>query len=176
MRVLAAVLIALATLAWSAPAAEARTRSDQTQAQSRSAGQQANRASATRRTTTPPRGARASGRVGREAAATSRRGNGAARATPNRPTAGQSRASRQASTRGARNASARGTRDATSRGGARQTAGAACRGRNCAAQRRPVSWQAGLEPATNEQARSCPVGTMATLARGHSDIVRCMPL
>jgi hypothetical protein len=39
-----------------------------------------------------------------------------------------------------------------------------------------VSWQAGLAPATNAQARSCPVGTMATLANGHTDIVRCMPL
>jgi hypothetical protein len=81
------------------------------------------------------------------------------------------RTSRQASAR-----DARGTRNATARTGARQTAGATCRGRNCATQRRPVSWQAGLEPPTNMQARSCPVGTMATLARGHSDIVRCMPL
>jgi hypothetical protein len=39
-----------------------------------------------------------------------------------------------------------------------------------------VTWQSGLPPATNEQARSCPTGTLATLARGHTDVVRCLPL
>jgi hypothetical protein len=65
---------------------------------------------------------------------------------------------------------------AAARSGTRQAA-AQCRGRNCRqAGPRQVSWQAGLAPATNAQARSCPVGTMATLANGHTDIVRCMPL
>jgi len=40
---------------------------------------------------------------------------------------------------------------------------------------RPLSWQAGLPSASNAQ-RDCPAGTLATLARGHNDIVRCMPL
>ncbi|MBU8543194.1 MULTISPECIES: hypothetical protein [Roseomonadaceae] len=38
-----------------------------------------------------------------------------------------------------------------------------------------AGWQAGL-PAVTMTQRDCPVGTFATLARGHSDIVRCMPL
>jgi hypothetical protein len=65
---------------------------------------------------------------------------------------------------------------ATRTGARRQQATATCRGRNCAPTRRAASWQAGLEPATNAQAQSCPVGTLATLARGHSDVVRCLPL
>ncbi|MDO9500036.1 MAG: hypothetical protein Q7J52_08040 [Falsiroseomonas sp.] len=38
-----------------------------------------------------------------------------------------------------------------------------------------AGWQAGL-PAMTMTQRDCPVGTFATLARGHDDIVRCMPL
>ncbi|MDJ0386573.1 hypothetical protein QMO56_00485 [Roseomonas sp. E05] len=40
---------------------------------------------------------------------------------------------------------------------------------------RLTSWQAGLPAAAGEQ-RECPVGTMSTLARGHDDVVRCLPL
>ena len=39
-----------------------------------------------------------------------------------------------------------------------------------------MSWTHGLPPAAGVQAESCPAGTMATLARGHDDIVRCMPI
>ncbi|MCQ4162900.1 hypothetical protein NON00_23645, partial [Roseomonas sp. GC11] len=39
----------------------------------------------------------------------------------------------------------------------------------------PRSWQAGLPEASGEQ-RECPAGTMSTLARGHDDVVRCLPL
>ncbi|MBC4014025.1 hypothetical protein [Siccirubricoccus deserti] len=39
-----------------------------------------------------------------------------------------------------------------------------------------VRWMHGLEAAANVQARECPDGTMATLAHGHDNIVRCMPL
>lgn len=39
-----------------------------------------------------------------------------------------------------------------------------------------VSWHRDLPPAANVQAMACPAGTMATLATGHSDVVRCMPL
>ena len=53
---------------------------------------------------------------------------------------------------------------------------AACRrGRHCGGVR-TSSWSAGLIPAANVQASECPDGTMATLARGHDNIVRCMPL
>ncbi|MFT8243855.1 hypothetical protein [Roseomonas sp. BN140053] len=37
------------------------------------------------------------------------------------------------------------------------------------------SWHAGL-PASDGEQMACPEGTMATLARGHSDTIRCMPL
>ena len=36
-------------------------------------------------------------------------------------------------------------------------------------------WQAGLPRADYSQ-QSCPAGTFATLARGHDDVVRCMPI
>jgi hypothetical protein len=38
-----------------------------------------------------------------------------------------------------------------------------------------TSWQAGLPAADGEQL-DCPVGTMSTLARGHDDVIRCMPM
>jgi hypothetical protein len=40
---------------------------------------------------------------------------------------------------------------------------------------RSMGWQAGLPAMTMEQ-RDCPAGTFATLARGHDDVIRCMPL
>jgi hypothetical protein len=57
---------------------------------------------------------------------------------------------------------------------------AACTVRNgrriCAPPRNPVAgWQAGL-PTVSYQQRECPAGTFATLARGHDDVVRCMPM
>ncbi len=39
-----------------------------------------------------------------------------------------------------------------------------------------MSWTRGLEPAAGIQAQECPDGTMATMARGHDNIVRCMPI
>lgn len=45
----------------------------------------------------------------------------------------------------------------------------------CAPARSSVAgWQAGL-PTVNYAQRECPDGTFATLARGHDDVVRCMP-
>jgi hypothetical protein len=38
-----------------------------------------------------------------------------------------------------------------------------------------AGWQSGLPTASYAQ-QECPVGTFATLARGHDDVVRCMPL
>jgi hypothetical protein len=38
-----------------------------------------------------------------------------------------------------------------------------------------AGWQRGLPPAEGLQ-RDCPDGTLATLARGHEDVVRCMPI
>ncbi len=37
-------------------------------------------------------------------------------------------------------------------------------------------WARGLPPALGVQAQECPAGTMATLAEGHDDIVRCIPI
>jgi hypothetical protein len=37
-------------------------------------------------------------------------------------------------------------------------------------------WTQGLPPAALVQASECPDGTLATLARGHDDVVRCMPI
>lgn len=49
-------------------------------------------------------------------------------------------------------------------------------GRNsCVPARSGVAgWQSGL-PVANYAQRECPEGTFATLARGHDDVVRCMP-
>lgn len=58
----------------------------------------------------------------------------------------------------------------------------ACRGgvRNCRLVRvvapQPMRWSQGLSPALNVQGSNCPVGTMATLATGHTNVVRCMPI
>jgi hypothetical protein len=40
----------------------------------------------------------------------------------------------------------------------------------------PFAWTQGLPPAAQVQANECPDGTMATLASGHDDVVRCMPI
>lgn len=37
-------------------------------------------------------------------------------------------------------------------------------------------WSRGLPPALGIQAQECPSDTMATLAEGHDDIVRCIPV
>lgn len=61
-----------------------------------------------------------------------------------------------------------------------QTAAAAChtsRGRRVCGGARQVSmrWTGGLPPAAGNQS-TCPDGTMATLALGHDNVVRCVPL
>jgi hypothetical protein len=38
-----------------------------------------------------------------------------------------------------------------------------------------MRWSGGLMPAAGNQT-SCPDGTMATLAHGHENVVRCVPL
>ncbi|RYJ03609.1 MAG: hypothetical protein EON47_03475 [Acetobacteraceae bacterium] len=48
------------------------------------------------------------------------------------------------------------------------------RGGQCRSTR--MNWTQGLSPAAGIQANECPDGTMATLARGHDDITRCMPI
>jgi len=48
--------------------------------------------------------------------------------------------------------------------------------RHAAVARPRFGWSHGLTPAAGVQANECPDGTMATLARGHYDVVRCMPI
>ena len=55
-------------------------------------------------------------------------------------------------------------------GGAAGRRGAA----RCGATR--IAWQGGLTPAAGVQTADCPEGTMATLATGHTQVVRCMPI
>jgi hypothetical protein len=38
------------------------------------------------------------------------------------------------------------------------------------------AWGRGLAPAYGVQTTSCPDGTMATTAHGHSSVVRCIPI
>ncbi|MFC7690240.1 hypothetical protein ACFQY5_12200 [Paeniroseomonas aquatica] len=61
---------------------------------------------------------------------------------------------------------------------AASASGIACTGRKGNAQCRAprMVWTEGLSPAAGIQANECPDGTMATLARGHDDIIRCMPI
>lgn len=59
-------------------------------------------------------------------------------------------------------------------------AAASCTRRNgrtvCGPSRSGVAgWQAGL-PAVDYAQTDCPAGTFATLARGHENVVRCMPI
>lgn len=68
---------------------------------------------------------------------------------------------------------------ARSASGSTRNAVASCTRRNgrtvCAPARSSVAgWQSGL-PTANYAQRDCPDGTFATLARGHDDVVRCMP-
>ncbi|MCB4820347.1 hypothetical protein [Roseicella aerolata] len=48
--------------------------------------------------------------------------------------------------------------------------------RSAAAVPARFGWTQGLPPAAGIQANECPDGTMATLASGHEDVVRCMPI
>ncbi len=60
---------------------------------------------------------------------------------------------------------------------ARGRRGAAARCRGGAVQPVSWSWAQGLPPALGVQAQQeCPAGTMATLAEGHDDVVRCIPI
>ncbi|UPY36580.1 hypothetical protein [Sediminicoccus sp. KRV36] len=66
--------------------------------------------------------------------------------------------------------------------GLRQTAMASCTTRNgrrvcapTATRTASMRWTGGLAPAAMSQA-GCPDGTIATMAIGHNDITRCVPL
>ena len=73
----------------------------------------------------------------------------------------------------------RGAPARAARGAVLSRAVASCGSRHCRAAapvRASFGWAQGLPPAAWVQANECPDGTMATLARGHEDVVRCMPI
>jgi hypothetical protein len=174
MRAIPLALLALLAVAATAPADAASTRR----------GADARPAAATRSQPASPAG------QARVTAATGARSGRTAAQAPYRAAGG--RAAATASTRpsarngiavGGRGARVTGRRAAVSpeafQASARQLCprggtphrGGRCRGPAEAS----LGWQAGLPPPSGSQ-RDCPEGTMATLARGHDDIVRCMPL
>ncbi|WP_043360747.1 hypothetical protein [Belnapia sp. F-4-1] len=58
----------------------------------------------------------------------------------------------------------------------RAASAAACSAKHGGCRAPRMSWAQGLPPAAGIQANACPDGTMAVLATGHDDIVRCMPI
>jgi hypothetical protein len=168
-------LLALTLLAFTMPAAEAARRDSSketagrpAQQASQSASQRATPASRTTRTATRQEATRQ--QATRQQAST-QRGRATARQATTRSAAlrpGDARTSRSSVVVGSA-AAAVVPRDAV----------ASCTRRNgrlsCAPARNPVAgWHAGLARSDNAQTE-CPEGTFATLARGHSDVVRCMP-
>lgn len=132
-------------------------------------------ATTTRSGRTPP--AAAAARGSRATYAAPARGGRTAQATPARGGRGGF-----VSTAHARSPYASGL---TTRRGAQYAmlqGGSSCRNgaRNCRIYRvaapQPMRWSQGLSPALNVQTSNCPAGTMATLATGHANIVRCMPI
>lgn len=153
------VLLALAAIALTIPAAEAAQRDTQRTQVSRAAkpAVQAQRATPPRQATAARQSVRTTPPATRQAAATTRTGRRAVAQgrVPVRP--GDVRTSSSSTVvRGASAATI--SRDAM----ARQDRGV--RG-----------WQSGLLPTSHAQT-ACPEGTFATLASGHANVVRCMPL
>lgn len=157
------ILLALVVLGLSMPAEAAR----------RDAG----------KTTTASRPASSSAQAVRPAAAparpqAARPAAGTARAQATRRDAAPSRyAARPGDTRTSRAGIA--TRSASAATVSRAAVPQTCTRRNgrtscTVARSQPLRWQAGL-PAADYAQRDCPAGTFATLARGHDDVVRCMP-
>jgi hypothetical protein len=165
------ILLALTVLAFTVPAAEAARRDDSRQQASRPSTQAAQpKAQATRPAASRPQATttRPQANTGRSAVTTSRQ---TATRVPAR--AGDVRtSSRGLVVRSA--AAATVSREAV----------ASCTRRNgrtvCGQPRQAASrdsvrgWQSGLMPVDYAQ-RECPEGTFATLARGHENVVRCMP-
>jgi hypothetical protein len=151
------ILLALMALACVAPAAEASTREQRTSAAASTSQSSSTQTTATRAASRPT-GTQASnlrpGDVRTSSGGVLVRGASAATVSREAPAARPTQAT-------ARNAVANCT----------PTAGRTA----CAPARSSVaSWQSGLPRADYAQ-RDCPEGTLATLARGHEDVVRCMP-
>ncbi|NKE44517.1 hypothetical protein HB662_06995 [Roseomonas frigidaquae] len=191
------ILLALLTVLVLAPQAADAARRDErggtTASRTNAAASPASRAStrATPRSTSraaatrSPAAARSTPRATTRAAARTTTTRAAARTT----TRAAARTTTRAAARGSRSAARPTSRAARSQANARQATvrrgdvrtqrgGVVVRGAAAATISRRsgiAGWQAGL-PAVTMAQRDCPVGTFATLARGHDDIVRCMPL
>lgn len=171
MRLLMSGLLGLCLWAMLAPA-EATTRSDARP--SASSGSRAGSSAAARPAEARPKNSAAA--RSQAASRPTARSATAGRANAGRATAGRATAARApAAVPYSRQQAAAPQRDL------RQTAMATCTMRNgrrvCVPATRSASlrWTGGLAPAGMSQA-SCPDGTMATMAFGHHDVVRCVPL
>ncbi|MBO1073579.1 hypothetical protein [Roseomonas marmotae] len=153
MRLIQLCLLALFAMALAAPAADAA--SPRGEARATKVVKPASRAAAPRAAVRPVVARPAATRQPAAARSTKTASRAAARATTGRQTA-------KATSR--RTVAARGQAQASLQ-----------RPRTTARGARLASWTAGLPAASGSQ-RDCPAGTMSTLARGHDDIVRCMPL
>lgn len=193
-RAMMAGLLGLGLAMASPMTAEARGDARQTVQPQRSTAPAARPANAARPNAALPTGSRPQAAAPRRDAAPARAAstrNAAARPTqqasrqqaslPNRRTAAESRnqTARQRAT--AAVPYANGRQAGTNAGNLRQSAMMTCTTRNgrrtCTPQARNASfrWTGGLAPAAMSQS-SCPEGTMATTAIGHSNVVRCVPL
>ena len=182
------ILLALITLACIAPAAEASTREQRTSPVASSPTPQSQRS--TQPATPQARPAQAPAPQSNAGRATAQARPQQAAARPAQPQASNLRpgdvrtSSSGVLVRGASAATV--SRDVPAMRAPQATAQAAPRnavanctrqnGRTvCAPARSSVAgWQSGLARADYAQ-RDCPEGTFATLARGHEDVVRCMP-
>ena len=164
MRAIGLVLAAVA-FSLTFTTAEAARRSDQPTA-SRSSASSSRAPAATVRPATATSSTRA---TARPAMATSSRGT-LVRTAYASPSSGHRSA---ASQRGGRYAAA--AAPVCSRSVVRGRTVSRCTAGASAGQTR-LAWQAGLAPAAHVQTSDCPEGTMATLATGHTNVVRCMPI
>jgi hypothetical protein len=173
------ILLALIVLGCSMPTADAARRDDTNRttasrsAQAQKPPQQQARAAAPRQQAA----SRSTTRTASRQQATSRQQSTSRQQATSRNATQRSAALRPGDARSTRNGVAvRGASAAA----APRSAAQSCTRRNgrthCTPARSSVvGWQSGLPTASYAQ-QECPAGTFATLARGHDDVVRCMPL
>ena len=178
------ILLVLAALALTIPAAEAARQGDETRQQASRQGNQASQ-----RAKPASGAARQTSRQQTTGQQATRTASSRSQATRSREAASTARNGRHQTTRQtSRTADAGDVRTSTRglvvRGASAATisrdAMANCSRNNgrtiCGQARSSVAgWQSGL-PAADYAQRECPEGTFATLARGHDNVVRCMPI
>ena len=168
------LLLALTALVCMAPAVEASTRDQRTSAVPSSAAAQSQRSTQT--ASTPARTTQTSSQARpQQAAAQPARSTGSnLRPGDVRTSSGGVLVRGTSAATVSREAPATRAPQATARNAVANCTPTAGR-TSCAPARSSVAgWQSGLPRADYAQ-RDCPDGTLATLARGHEDVVRCMP-